>query len=163
MALRRGSLADIPYIVAILFVVVLGVWISFYIIGQLQANPIIAASTEASAALGVVQAQVSLIDEAIILFTILASVAAFILAFRIKTHPAYYIASLISTIFLTLFYSAASNALIQAGSSSPLLTVIVSFPYSLWLITHLPKIATVMSLIVAAAGMIRPASVSATV
>lgn len=163
MALRRGSLADFPYIVSVAFVVILGLWVSFYILGQLQLIPSIAASVPASAALVVIQNQVSLFDEAVVLFAVCACVASFILAFQIKTHPAYFVAAFIATFALNFFYVAAANALIMAGSTSPLVTVAVNFPLSLWFIFNLPKLAMVFSFLIAFVGMARPASVSAVV
>ena len=163
MGKHRGSLADFPYIASVIFVAILGLWVSFYIIGQLAINPTIAASVPATAAVASIQSQVSLFDEAILLFTVCASVASIILAFQIRTHPAYYVAAFIATFALNFFYVGAANALIVAGSTDPLVSVAVLFPLSLWIITSLPKLAMIFSFLIAFVGMARPASVSAVV
>lgn len=163
MANRKGSVLDAAYIAAALVSIIFGVWFLFYVNSVLTTAEPFASDAGVQVVTASLTAQTSFFDEIIIFFTFAASIASILLAFAYKQHPAFFIGTLFATFAMSFFFLAASNTLIMIATTSVFAPIANAFPLTLWLVVNLPFVCMAISLVIAFAGLGKPATSSALV
>lgn len=145
----KGSILDIPFILAMISAGVVTVFISAIILVSLSnawpfggdSATILAAGVEA----------IYIFDQMIIVYAVGVSLFSIISAFFVRSHPAFFVFSMI-LLSLTIFFSAQiANAINAFMVAAPFAAIVNNFPMTLTLVRNFPVFSLIIGALIALA------------
>ena len=152
---KRGSVADIIFIAVVLFVFVLIILLLAPVYREIHAdlNATAYAENKPQEVKDIINQNtpddyIGLFDVIILTVMVLLSVAVFILAFMINTHPALYFVTLLILGFIVFISASFSNVYEDIASSDSVSSEADKFTYTNYIMFNFPVIMMALSFII---------------
>jgi len=148
----KGSILDLPLIIAAVFMFSIAVLTSSMILTEFQDNT---KDIETSSGnkinqtlLDQGQTAIQALDFMIMFAVIGLTISTIIFSFFIKTHPVFFVMSVILLMVFVLISVFVTNTFVEFVSVEPFSNTINNFPLMYEILTNLPLITTVMGIII---------------
>src|SRR3990167_6602416 len=143
---KKGSALDVLYIIVFLFVFAIGLIIADKVLYEIDegTNTTLGSSNVSNFSFAQGRTSIRLFDFAYIFVVIGLFITTIIFAFLIKTHPVFFVASLMLFIVTVIIGVVLSNVYEEFTASPDLVDTANRFPVMNYVMDNLPTIVTIM-------------------
>lgn len=145
----KGSMLDIPVILILLMTGIITVIVVALVVGSI--NDAWPMADESKDILEAGVSSIYLFDYGVLLLAVGASLFSIISAYYVRSHPIFFIFSMIMLSIVIMFSAVVTNVLYAFVTATPIVVIANSFPYSVILITNLPLFSLIVGILIAIA------------
>lgn len=149
---RKGYIFDIYFMLVALLVFAITVIISATVLGEIEKEPTFNATMTAHNATYIMQGgndAIAGFDNLVVVFYILMNLAAVASAFLIRTHPIFFVLSILVMGFFILASAIFANIYYEVASMSFIAPYAANYPLIYTLFTYLPTACLIFSILLA--------------
>lgn len=147
----KGSILDLPYIIAVLFFLAVSIFVSYELLYAIDQEGVFDEYNQSAEILDEGLAAMSLFDTGFVMLAMGLGIAVIITAFMINTHPAFFVLSWMMLVIVIFISAMLVNAFDQVASASQLATSTAQFPLLIELFMNMPLFCLVIGTMVALA------------
>lgn len=142
----KGSVLDLVFILTFLMVGIMTVFVVAIMLVEFQTAWPFGGASATILTKGI--AAITIFDQMLIFFAVAASIFSVVSAFFVRSHPIFFIFSLILTSMVIFLSAQLANALNAFMVSPPFLTIVNSFPMMVTLVQNFPLFTLLVSFLI---------------